>query len=120
MDRLEERAREAMASLGDRRARQRIPDTVREAVLEFTRARRGEGVSWAAIAEAVGLSTSVLIRWSAPSRQRHRNRGRVIPVAVVEECGGGAGRNALVLVAGKYRIEGLDPAAAADLLRRLP
>jgi len=119
MDVLEEKAREAMASLGARRPRQRIPDPVREAVLEFARARRDAGISWAAIAQAVGLSTSVLMRWSARASKHHHSRGRIVAVEVVEDPTRVAGLGTLSLVAGNYRIEGLDAAAAADLLRRL-
>lgn len=119
MDVLEEKARDAMASLGARRPRQRIPDAVRKAVLEFARARRDAGVSWVAIAQAVGLSTSVLMKWSARASKLHRSRGHIVAVEVVEDHGSAAGLGVLSLVAGDYRIEGLDVATAADLLRRL-
>jgi len=116
MDRLERRAREAMASLGERRPRQRIPDAVRTVVLEFACARRAEGASWAGIAKILGLSTSALMRWSAPSRQRS---GRVVPVEVIEERAGDTNTSGLVLVSGRFRIEGLNVTAASELLRRL-
>lgn len=56
MDRLERRAREAVAKLGKRGPRQRIPDSVREVVVEYARCCRGRGQCWAAIAEPVNRS----------------------------------------------------------------
>ena len=116
MDRLERRAREAVAKLGKRGPRQRIPDSVREVVVEYARCCRGRGQCWAAIGEAVGLSQSTLIRWS--SGRSATGRGRMMPVETVDEPVDSAS-GAVVLVTGEYRIEGLDVAGAAELLRRL-
>ena len=118
MERLERRAQEAMARLGRRKPRERIPDDVRACVLEYAEAARADGRSWAEIGETVGLSASAIVRWrTEEGRRRRRDQGRVVPVEIVDEAVSAS--STLVLVTGPYRLEGLDAADAAEVLRRL-
>ena len=115
MDALQRQAREAIEGLGERGRTQRIPDEVRQAVMAYARRERSRGRRWSEIAAAVGLSTSVLGRWSRGQRWA---RSRVVRVAVSGQSVDAQAALVLVTPAG-YRLEGLDAAKALDLLRAL-
>ena len=57
-------ARRAIQALGARGKTTRIPHEVRSVVLRYARDARVAGASWSTIADGVGLSISVLQRWS--------------------------------------------------------
>lgn len=118
MDELGDRAREAMKRLGERGRTTRIPDDVREAVLVYAKRERSRGVGWAEIAKEVGVSGSVLIRWTK-GRRRHsgRSRGRLVPVRLLTAT---PARGGVVLIAPSgHRIEGLSVGEAVEILRAL-
>ena len=57
-------ARRALARLGERGRTTAIPAEVRQVLVAYALEQRERGRSWAAIAEALGVSSSGLIRWS--------------------------------------------------------
>ena len=92
--------------------RWRCPVPLREKVVAFTRERRQAGVSVEKIAQELGLSASGLSRWLNAGEPRLR------PVRITEAPSKSSDSLVLVTPEG-YRLEGLGPASAADLLRRL-
>ena len=107
-------ARHALARLGQRSRTTAVPDEVRQVLVAYAREQRESERSWASIAEAIGVSSSALIRWS--QRGASRCTGAV-PVEVrVEEPRSDAAVT-LVSPAG-YRTNGL--AASPSLARRRP
>ena len=108
-------ARRALAGLGQRGRTTAIPEEVREVLVACALEQRERGKSWAAIAKALGVSSSGLIRWS---RQRVARCERAVPVEVrLEEPSDGTAVT-LVSPAG-YRIEGLGVSEALAALREL-
>lgn len=121
MANLKDRARKAVGALGRRGRTSRIPDDVRSVVLAYARAERDRGVRWREIAGTVGLSESVLVRWSRGERRsRSRGPGRLLPVrvAAARSAVGVIGTVTLVSPSG-YRIEGISAADAVDALGML-
>ena len=108
-------ARRALARLGDRGRTTAIPAEVREVLVAYALEQRERGKSWAAIAEALGVSSSGLIRWSRGAVARCEGP---VPVEVrVEEPSDGT---AVTLVSPLgYRIEGLGMSEALVALREL-
>jgi hypothetical protein len=108
-------ARRALARLGERGRTTAIPAEVRELLVGYALEQRKRGRSWAAIGEALGVSSSGLIRWSQRSVTR---REGAVPVELrVEEPSDGTGVT-LVSPAG-YRVEGLGVSDALVVLREL-
>ena len=103
--------REAITRSRAGEPRWRCPVPLREEIVQFAKERRQEGDSIVKIADSLGVSESGLNRWLQAGTKRLR------PVRVEEPVAEAEG---LVLVTpGGYRLEGLRPASAADLLRRL-
>lgn len=108
-------ARRALAGLGERGQTTAIPDEVREVLVACALEQRERGKSWAAIAEALGVSSSGLIRWSkrrivccegaVPVEVRVAEPSEGLPVTLVSPAG--------------YRIEGLGVSEALAALREL-
>jgi len=119
MANLKSRAQKAVRKLGHRGRTTRIPDDVRAVVLAYAGAERERGMKWRDIAKTVGLSESVLVRWSRGER-RSRGPARILPVrvAVARSAVGVIGGVTLVSPSG-YRIEGIAAADAVDALRTL-
>jgi hypothetical protein len=107
-------ARRALGQLGRRGKTTAIPDEVREVLVAYAQTQRERGKSWAVIAEALGVSSSGLIRWS---RRRTRCAG-ALPVQLRVEEPSDRTTVALVSPAG-YRIEGLGASEALAALREL-
>ena len=110
-----QRARWALARLGQRGRTTAIPDEVRQVLVAHALEQRKRGRSWAVIARSLGVSSSGLIRWS----RRGLSRGEgAVPVEVrVEEPSSGTAVT-LVSPAG-YRLEGLGVSEALVALREL-
>jgi hypothetical protein len=108
-------ARRALAGLGDRGRTTAIPGEVRQVLVAYALKQRERGKSWAAIAKALGVSSSGLIRWSRGAVSRCEG---AVPVEVrVEEPSEGLSVT-LVSPAG-YRVEGLRVSEALVALREL-
>ena len=117
MKAVEKRAVAAMGSLGDRGQTTRIPDQVREAVVAFAAEARGNGATWKQIGDRVGLSASVLQRWSrATSPATTWSAVTVTSEIAVDDDG----RGELVLITpGGYRVEGLSLDALERVIAQL-
>lgn len=90
----------------------RCPAPLRQRIVEFTKAQRQEGLGVLPIAKQLGLSQSGLNRWLEDGSQ-----GKLRPVRIAEAP---TSQTKIVLITpGGYRLQGLDVASAADLLRRL-
>jgi hypothetical protein len=108
-------ARRALARLGDRGRTTAIPGEVREVLVSYALEQRGRGKSWAAIAKALGVSSSGLIRWSRGAVVRCEG---AVPVEVRVEQPSDGTAVTLVSPAG-YRVEGLGVSEALAALREL-
>jgi hypothetical protein len=104
--------REAVRRLGRRGPGRRYPEDVRRRGAAYLRARQAAGAPLSAVLREIGLRRETLVAWAAPAEAAPISR--FVPVTVVDAP---AGR--IVVYAGAVRIEGLDVAALADLLRRL-
>ena len=108
-------ARRAVQALGHRGKTTRIPDEVRSVVLAYVGEARSAGQRWGEIGEAVGLSETVLQRWSRASG----SKGKLRPV-VVKPGSPSALNSTIVLTAtGGERLEGLCVEDAIRVLRGL-
>lgn len=108
-------ARRALARLGERGRTSAIPDEVRQVLVAYALEQRERGRNWTAIAEALGVSSSGLIRWS---RQQVVRCEGAVPVEVRLEESSDATAVTVVSPAG-YRIEGLGVSEALAVLREL-
>lgn len=105
--------REAVRRAGRRGRGRRYPAEVRRRGVEYLRARRAEGAPMSAVLRELGLRRETLEGWDAPTPAKVKPR--FVPVSVMEAAAG----RIVVHGPGGVRIEGLDVAGIADLLRRL-
>jgi hypothetical protein len=97
----------------------RIPDAVRAAVLAYARSERERGVKWREIAGIVGLSESVLVRWTRGSRRRCAS-AKLVPVRVgVPATSVGVLGGVTLVSPNGYGVEGLGIADALEALGTL-
>src|SRR5262245_11658165 len=73
--------REEVRRLGRLGPGRRVPPSLREALLGYTRARREQRASMHAIAAEVGVSDATLIRWSKIASEN--GSAKLLPVQVV-------------------------------------
>ena len=109
--------REAIEALGRGRTT-RIPDALRKRVIRYAQRERGRGRVWREIAQAVGLSTSVLSRWTQGKAERIRSKGvraTLAPVRVRPDAGG----TVAIVSPNGFRTDGLSIEQAAALLAQL-
>lgn len=107
--------RVAVRRLGTRGVGRRYPEELKREALAFLGERRGEGVSIAGVAKELGLRERTLSLWAAAPRPT--GKASFVPMAVVADAPPTA--PAIVVHARGLRVEGLDVATLADLLRRL-
>jgi len=112
-------ARRAVRALGKRGKTTRIPDDVRRVVLAHIREARSAGQSWAQIAETVGLSTSLLLRWNGAPTKKTRRAARLKPVVLSNPLPSVARSSLVWVTAQGDRLEGLCVEDAIRLLRDL-
>ena len=91
-----------------------IPAGVRQRVLAVAQRAAAAGWSQQAVAQAVGVSIGSLHNWTVP----RPDAPTMVPVRVAPPGAAGPAPLAVVSPAG-YRVEGLDVATAAALLRTL-
>jgi transposase-like protein len=92
----------------------RYPRELKARIIEFARARREDGTSWAQIAEDLGIAFETVRRWclaAEPATPRS-----MVPVRVVAD---GADRTVTIGSPAGYRIEGLTLREAVAVLRAL-
>ena len=108
------RIRRRVAALGVRRRGARVPEALRAQILAYAEQRRATGARVEAIARETGVSGESLRRWMAGAPRRRRPA--MVAVEIRPERGGAG---VVLLTPGGYRVEGLDVAGAAALLRQL-
>ncbi len=117
MDRTKRAAvfRVAVRRLGTRGVGRRYPEELKREALGYLGERRREGASVASVAKELGMRERTLTLCAAAPRPT----GKVsfVPMAVVADAPPTA--SAIVVHARGLRVEGLDVAMLADLLRRL-
>ena len=115
MDLVKEAAafRDAVRRAGRRGPGRRYPAELRRRGAEYLRARQGAGAPLSAILRELGVRRETLAGWAAPMDPAARSR--FVPVTVMEAPAG----RIVVHGSGGVRVEGLDVAGVADLLRRL-
>jgi transposase len=106
--------RQLVASLGRRAKTTPVPAGVRQRILTVAQRAAAAGWSQQAVAQAVGVSIGSLRHWALPLP----GATAVVPVRVAPPAAAGTAPLAVVSPAG-YRVEGLDVATAATLLRTL-
>lgn len=123
---LRREARRALRECGPRGRTTRVPEKARRAVVAYVAAARGEARAWRRICEDVGLSESVLRRWSAEPDVGDE-RVSLVPVKVVADSrveNDAQQRSRFndaitLLTPGGYRVEGLGVEQLATLLARI-
>ena len=105
--------REAVKRAGRRGAGRRYPAEIRRQGAAYLSARRAAGGNVSAVVRELGVRRDTLAGWATPAGEA--GRPRFVPVALVGEA---AER---IVVHGPHgvRVEGLDVAGVAELLRRL-
>lgn len=104
--------RDAVRRAGRRGPGRRYPAELRRRGAEYLRARQAAGAPLSAILRELGVRRETLVGWAGPAEAE--TRPRFVPVSVIEEPS-----RIVVHGPGGVRIEGLDVAGVADLLRRL-
>lgn len=105
--------RDAVKRAGKRGPGKRYPAELKQRGVEYLRARQAAGTPLSAVLRELGLRRETLAGWSAP--EETGERPRFVPVTVEEAAAG----RVVVHGPGGLRIEGLDVAGVAELLRRL-
>jgi hypothetical protein len=115
MDLVKEAAafRDAVRRAGRRGPGRRYPEELRRRGAAYLRARQAAGAPLSAILRELGVRRETLAGWAAPAAGK--TRPRFVPVTVMEAPAG----RIVVHGPGGVRVEGLDLAGVADLLRRL-
>lgn len=113
--------RGAIAELGRQRRNERIPEPIRTSVRRYASRGRARGASWRELSTALGVSVGTLQRLTAEERGRPSDGGRMVAVSLQPEPvrGKEAARGLVLVTARGMRLEGLDLAEAAELLRAL-
>ena len=122
---LRREARRALRVCGTRGRTTRVPEAARRAVMAYVAAARRENRTWRQICEDVGLSESVLRRWSAGPDVGDESVA-LVPVRVIADSPVGLDdarsrpKGAItVLTPSGYRVEGLGVEELATLLARI-
>ena len=105
--------REALIQSRRGQVRWRCPQPLREEIVEYTRQRQDAGISVPKVAKELGMSASGLSRWLNAVQAKLR------PVRVAEVPPALSSSPLVLVTPDGYRLEGLDAASAAELLRRL-
>jgi transposase-like protein len=108
--------RKEVDRLGARRRGRRVPEALRDAIVEHAAECHAAGMSGAHVARGVGITEWTLIQWRKAYPQPQR--ASFLPVAVVEPP---RSVQMPLVVHGPagLRIEGLDLGGIAELIRRL-
>jgi len=102
------------------RSNQRFPASLRDRAAAYARRRRREGIALKTIAAELELSLTTVQRWlGRPERESFR-RVEVRPTPSARSATGPAPAGLVLLSPQGYRVEGLDVAGVAALLRVLP
>lgn len=108
--------RAAVRRAGPRGAGRRYPPALRRVAVEYFRRRRAAGTTLAAISRELGVKRHTLVGWTVPPEVAPTVPS-FVPVSIVGDAT--AAPRIVVHGPGGVRVEGLDLAAVAELLRRL-
>ena len=108
----------ALSELGPRGRGRAYPKGLLEKVLTYTVARRRQGAKLIEVAAELGLHDQALSRWLGEKRRGNRF-DRVQVVAAAATTAAPAGSTIVVHGPRGLRIEGLELAAVAELVRRV-
>jgi transposase len=112
--------REAVSKLGPRGRTTPYPKDLREEAVAYAQERRAKGATWGGIARELGIGIDSLTKWArAAERSPAKPAFRQVALAQEEVVAGAAGSGLVVHGPGGVRVEGLDVAGVAELLRRL-
>ena len=115
MDNMREELRAALSELGPRGRGRAYPKGLLEKVLTYTVARRRQGARLVEVAAELALSDQTLSRWLGEKRAAKRfDRVEVVATAPAVSA---AASPIIVHGPRSLRIEGLDLAAVAELVR---
>lgn len=116
MDNMREELKVELSKLGPRGRGRAYPKGLLEKLLSYTVARRRQGASVVEVASEVGINFRTLARWLGA--RKTARFGRVVVAAPVVTTAAAA---APIIVHGPrgVRIEGLDVAGVAELVRRV-
>lgn len=108
------RVRRRVAALGPRGRGARIPPGLRDDIIAYARERQANGAGLRQVGRETGVTYETIRNWL---RVPERGMRALVPVAIVPDV---VTPDALVVVSPRgYRVEGLDVARAAALLRML-
>ena len=118
MDNMREELKEEVSKLGPRGRGRPYPKGLLEKLLSYTVARRRQGAKLIEVAAELGLQNQALSRWLGEKRRANRFDRVEVVVAAPAVAAPAA---AVLVVHGPrgLRIEGLDLAAIAELVRRV-
>lgn len=120
MEKRAEGFRDAVAKLGPRGRTTPYPKDLRDEAVGYAQERRAQGAPWGLIARELGLGVDSLTNWARGARASRREPGFRRVELKPSKAVVNAAENALVVHGpGGVRVEGLDVATLAELLRRL-
>lgn len=106
--------RRRVSGLGPRGRGSRIPEDLRDDITAYARKRQADGAGLRQIACETGITYETIRNWLRAPEPGTR---ALVPVAIVPDV---VARDTVVVVSPRgYRVEGLDVAGAAALLRML-
>jgi transposase len=116
MDNVREELKVELSKLGPRGRGRAYPKGLLEKLLSYTVARRRQGASIVEVASEVGINFRTLSRWLGERKAPRFGRVEVVAARATTAAG-----VQTIIVHGPrgLRIEGLDLAAAAELVRRV-
>jgi hypothetical protein len=118
MDNMREELRIELSALGPRGRGRAYPKGLLEKLLSYTVARRRQGASIVEVASEVGINFRTLARWLG--ERKAGSFGRVEVVAARAATAAAAAPMTIVVHGPRgLRIEGLDLATVAELVRRV-
>ena len=94
-----------------------FPREIKERASRWIAEQRAAGATVSEIADALGLASGTVLRWSAGSRIEGKSHRQLVPVEVVHD--GFTSRSLSVVSPAGFRIEGVSMAEAAALLKAL-
>ena len=118
MEDMREELKSEVAKLGPRGRGKPYPKGLLEKILSYTVARRRQGAKLVEVAAELGLHDQALSRWLGEKRASKRF-DRVDVVAAAPVAAPSAPSPIVVYGARGVRIEGLELAAVAELIRRV-
>ena len=118
MEDMREELKAEVAKLGPRGRGRPYPKALLEKLLSYTVARRRQGATLVEVAADVGLADQTLSRWLGEKR-RAKRFDRVEVVTAPPAVATPAASTIVVHGARGLRIEGLELAAVAELVRRV-